>query len=192
MKEKKQDKKQHFKRKRGKGRDYFSVSSLRTYVECPKMYHFRYVLNVKEPEIPEYLHFGSVIHEALAALYEGRDVRRVFMRAISRNKDKVRWYDSYESSRLDGWTLLYYYIKNQYHIEPLEVEKEILVEVKNPFNPKEKLPLKMMAVIDVVDKRDIIIDHKVVTTPFTKDEAERKTQATAYWIAFEEHYVVQE
>ncbi len=50
--------------------EHVSVSSLGTYVRCPKQYEHRYILKTQASHRSSALAFGSAVHEALAAYYE--------------------------------------------------------------------------------------------------------------------------
>ena len=50
--------------------DHVSVSSLTTYLRCPRLFEFRYITRTPPSHRPVNLVFGSAVHSALAAFYE--------------------------------------------------------------------------------------------------------------------------
>jgi len=141
-------------------------------------------MGIPEERIPECMHFGGAIHDGLAALLQKKDMREAFERALRKDMDKVIWRTNFEEALKDGFTLLYHHFKEGYHIQPLEVEKRYTVHLEHPVT-KEKLPLPIMSVMDVIDKREMIIDHKVVSSPIAQKQADVDIQATAYWMVYE-------
>ena len=51
-----------------------SNSSLNTYRTCPKLYYWKYIENLETTERKEALFFGSTMHDALDAVYAGKDL----------------------------------------------------------------------------------------------------------------------
>ena len=50
-------------------RDHVSYSAVRTYLNCPQKFFYKYVLGLPETTVAASLLFGSAFHEALAAYY---------------------------------------------------------------------------------------------------------------------------
>jgi CRISPR/Cas system-associated exonuclease Cas4 (RecB family) len=61
--------------------DHLSWSGLQTYSQCPRKYHYRYILQAPAEFVPASLAFGSAIHAAVQlchqARLEGRDIPAV-------------------------------------------------------------------------------------------------------------------
>lgn len=176
---------------RGKGRSYFSVSSVKLYLKCPNCYALRYVHNVPQSSIPERVHFGSAVHAGLAALYSGQPYKAPFRAALLKDFEKVRL-DSgakpnWDSMFVEGYTLLSVYDQKKYFLgDVVSVEEKVKVSLRHPFTG-EVIPMPMMLSMDVVLKEGIV-DHKVKANAFRPGEMDDDMQKVAYWMAFEELY----
>lgn len=56
-----------------------SNSSLNTYRTCPRLYYWKYIENLETIERKEALFFGSTMHDALDAVYAGKDLEMWLM-----------------------------------------------------------------------------------------------------------------
>ena len=75
----------------------FSPSALKTYIQCPLQFYFKYVARLREQdEISDDIEdstFGTIIHEVMRELYEpyvGRELTSTVLQAIHKNDTAIR------------------------------------------------------------------------------------------------------
>ena len=176
---------------KGRNRSYFSVSSLKAYLKCPRCYYLHYIAGIEVPTISEPMHFGSAIHAGLAQMYRGKPYRPAFMAALNENFDKVRKSDDSVPDKndmmIEGFTLLSVYEQKRYFFgQVIGVEKQAMIKVVHP-DTGEVLPQEMMVRIDLILDNGIV-DHKIKSNAFDLYEASVDIQKVAYWMAYEYIY----
>jgi putative RecB family exonuclease len=152
---------------------YLSVTQLKMYLRCPLQYFFRYVCHLKVPPGSE-LTLGRSVHEAIGDNYRQKitsakdlpfgDVADIF---------STRW----EAEAKETVFLKTYFDEVAPHVQPVQVEREFLVDIK-----QTRLPVK--GYIDLIDNRGNIIDHKTSKRSYPQDAAEKDLQLTAYAMAY--------
>lgn len=168
---------------------HLSVTQLKTYVHCPLQYFLRYVCHLKVPPGSE-VTLGRAVHGAIGDNYRQKvastrdlpfgDITDIF---------STRWEAEAKETAFDkdenpgeikdqGVQLLKsYFDEVAPHVQPLEVEREFLVNIRTT-----KLPLK--GYIDLIDNQGNIIDHKTTKRSYPQDTAEKDLQLTAYAMAY--------
>lgn len=172
---------------------HLSVTQLKMYLRCPLQYFFRYVCGLKVPPTSG-LTLGRTIHEALGENYRQKlqsyedlpieQVTDVFSDYWDREAKETVFANGEKPGKLkdDGIGLLKAYFKDVApNVQPIEVEKEFLIETG-----VTKLPLK--GYIDLIDDEAQIVDHKTTKRSFPTDSAEKDLQLTAYSMAYRTLY----
>lgn len=155
------------------GVNQFSYSQIETYDRCPKLYEYRYLLRVPEPESAA-LSFGSSVHRSLELFYND------FIRGESVNiKTLLNYYRQsflplgYLSKALQertfkhGEQLLSNYFRQYFdaNTQTIATEKRFTLKLKDPQQSKEYL---ITGVIDRLDKKGNsyeIVDYKTGKMP---------------------------
>jgi putative RecB family exonuclease len=172
---------------------HLSVSQLRTYMQCPLQYFFRYVCGVERPPTPELI-LGRTIHETLHDNYRQKieshrdlplsQITDIFSDHWDREVKEAEFQDDENSGHFKDQGIQ---LPTAYHqgvspvVQPIEVEKEFLFDTG-----VTELPLK--GYIDLIDDQHYIIDHKTSKRSFPKDAADRNIQLTAYALAHRKLY----
>lgn len=180
-----------------------SVSQIKTYLRCPRMYALRYVQGEKPAFVPVPLAFGSAIHAALAFTYVSLERTG----AIPKLEGIVQVFkDSWANSssgpvpvKIDGDDVMTDYIEIgaemlaafHGHVASSElpkvadVEKPFLVELRDPATG-EIIEERLAGVIDLVvqgDDRDVIVEHKTSAKRYSEEQMQHDLQAAAYLYA---------
>ena len=76
-----------------------SPTALKTYFKCQRMFHYKYILRLPEPQKDEGLisanHFGSVFHKAAELIYKdfnGRQITQSDLESLSRDDKRLNGY----------------------------------------------------------------------------------------------------
>lgn len=168
---------------------HLSVSQLKMYLRCPLQYKFRYLDGLIIPPRSE-LTLGKSIHGTLEENYRQKikteiDLPLEYITDLfSDTWDKAvvdTIFDEDEKPgkvKDDGIALL-----KSYHkivapkVQPVEVESE--------FNlPIEDEDYTLKGYIDLIDKNDLIIDHKTTKRSMRQDVIDSDLQLTAYSLAY--------
>jgi hypothetical protein len=141
-----------------------SYSDLATFQRCPKKYEYYAIQRLASPDA-EALRYGSLVHEALAALYRGENWRE----HTENLYQTVKWHNDYE----DVQTLVEEYEQHAREVyqdfdnwEVLHVEESFVHEGIG-FTPD--LVVRQRTTGDVW-----VVDHKT-TSRFPEDEWEKVT-----------------
>jgi putative RecB family exonuclease len=165
-----------------------SYSSIQTYLECPKRWHYRYVEKI--PEKPKhFFSFGKSLHSALEFLYKSQlppsledFLRFYYENWINEGYDTAEQEDS--KKREGEGILRKYYEKNVPGFRlPLHTELK--------FGFSEDFLVKGVPVRGVIDRVDAaaggriaILDYKT-GKPFPKSRVQADEQLTLYQLACE-------
>ena len=166
--------------------DKISHSALRCYLDCPKLFYFRYYLKLDLPENPIHLHFGKSLHKALE-LIDHKKPEETFVQEFSDSKisndDKTLYLDL----RDKGQEMLKYYV-SQKDLLFLEIDKKeqmlSFTNVKDPETGKQLKFNRISGVLDFVTKDEIIGDYKTSSHKYTQEEIDASTQPTIYYLLY--------
>lgn len=172
---------------------YLSITQLKMYLRCPLQYFFRYVCGIKTPPTGG-LTLGRTVHETLKQNYRRKmkthsdlplpDVTDIFSHHWEREVKETVFSDGENPGKLkdQGVQLLgAYYQKIAPKVQPIEVEKEFLIDTG-----RTQLPLK--GYIDLIDDERRIIDHKTSKRSLQKEVVDRDIQLSAYAMAYRALY----
>ncbi len=180
---------------------HVSVSSLNTYIRCPKQYEHRYLLKTPETHRPSAMAFGSAIHEALAEYYSSmrNNVTEPSIEKLSDSfrdawKRQLQWDvpvlfgDKESADKLTdtGIDMLNVFLeKATRYPEIVDIEMPFSIEL---FDDKtgEVLP-RLIGVFDAVvrDEKGFyrILEHKTAARRWSADKLAFDPQITAYHVA---------
>jgi putative RecB family exonuclease len=178
--------------------DHVSVSSLGTYLRCPRQYQYRYIDREPPESRGSALPFGSAIHAALAHFYQAlkndqpeptaEELVAFFAEAWThelRSDLPVLFGDneSAESLLATGTAMLrVFHEKAERPHRVVEVEMPFGVELSDPMTG-EVLP-RLVGVFDAVvqdlDGVYRILEHKTAARRWTEDRLRYDHQLTAY------------
>lgn len=147
--------------------DHVSFSQVSMYLRCPRAYYYRYVRGLKIPPKGSMV-LGRSVHFSLeTGLKEKKETavdppldlfQDAFHDAWERNLEEyelIIWEEREEKVKDDGYRLIEKWHKLRLpEIEPKEVEVPIQIEFKNSS-------VKLLEVVDLIDRSGRIIDHKV-------------------------------
>ena len=169
--------------------DHISVTQLKMYLRCPLQYKFRYIDNIIIPP-PSTITLGKTIHKTLEENFSQKiktqkdlplEYLKDFFSDLWDIEAKETQFDKDEKPgkvKDEGINLLTLYHKTHSpKIQPVSVEEEFELEFENS-------PLKLKGYIDLIDKNNTIIDHKVKSRSMTQQDAKQDLQLTAYYLAY--------
>lgn len=160
-----------------------SATSLKTYLDCKRKYYNRYILNIKNHEMPQDFpsehKIGQDIHEALKIVYAQESVfldRKKLQKRIETELEKISGNSTLEEYQLKLWSKkLNSFVENEierFHqgYEVLECEKTLTCKF---------FGMELTGQIDRLDVRDgklYVLDYKSGKYPlFTKKTVENAT-----------------
>jgi len=157
-----------------------TYSALNTFRNCPRKYKLRYVDNLRRPEDPEALAFGTVIHEALRLWYtlpaNGHRLLAVldfldkqFPASDADSRQKAQW--QLARAMMLGYAARY----AEEEFEVLHVEKEFEGEIRNPDTGRLSQTFTIAGKVDgIVRTADelYLIEHKTASS-LTADYLDR-------------------
>lgn len=166
---------------------YLSVSQIRTYLRCPRMYELQYIEGLRSP-LTSFLLLGRSFHKAIetanrAKLEDGEilsveEVQDTFSEAWDREKAEVEWEEGEKEGEIKdnglNMTAFYYEHVGQ-HLRPVMIEQGATIDV-------EGVPVKV--VIDLVEESGLIRDFKTAKRTPSQDEADKSIQLTTYALAY--------
>jgi len=168
---------------------HLSVTQLKMYLRCPLQYFFRYVCGLKIPPAGD-LTLGRTIHQTLHDNYHQKiqshrdlpisDITDIYSDHWEQEAQETVFGKGEKPGKLkdQGVQLLTTYFDSVApHIQPIDVEREFLLQVDGV-----KLPLK--GYIDLIDDQRYIIDHKTSKRNYPEDTAQKDIQLTAYALAY--------
>jgi RecB family exonuclease len=173
--------------------EHISVTQLKMYLRCPLQYFFRYGCGLKVQPTGDML-LGRTVHQAIKDNYRQKlqsyedlplsDMTDIFDYHWEQETKEAEFPLDEDSGKLkdQGIGMI-----KAYHetvsptIQPLEVEREFLIE-----NGNNMLPLK--GYIDLIDDKGTIIDHKTSKKSYPPDSAQKDLQLTAYALAYRQLY----
>lgn len=178
-------------------KDHISVTQVKMFLRCPLQYRFRYMDGLVIPPTSS-LTLGKSIHTALEANYRHKietkhDLpEQTVLDLFSDRWDKSVGETLFEedeqagSVKDDGIRLVTAYHKEiAPQIEPKHVEKEFNLAFDN-------VSYTLKGVIDLVDTKDTIIDHKTAKRSMAPDDVASDLQLTCYALAYRSVFGVQE
>jgi len=157
-----------------------TYSALNTFRNCPRKYKLRYIENLRRPEDPEALAFGSVIHEALRLWYmlpaDSHRLLTVFDFIDSQYPDrganprqKAQWHLA--RAMVTGYAGRY----ADEEFEVLHVEKEFEGQIRNPDTGRLSQTFSIAGKVDGIvriDEELYLIEHKTASS-LTADYLDR-------------------
>lgn len=163
-----------------------SYSSIRDYMRCPKLFYYKYIMNLRIPQKQMELVFGGAVHEALEYVYKGQDPFEVFKRSFDKTKllpEEHELYDQYvqEGQRLlEAYTRDYPRFAAEFKIDPEgESEVKFMDWIIDPIT-KDVLELKLSGRIDRLTTSTQIIEYKTSSKPYVQEDVDVELQASLY------------
>jgi len=169
--------------KEGRGRPpHLSHSQVNRYLVCPEQYRLYYVEGLRPKHPSANLVFGRVVHEALAALFQGgRDPVEIFLekwRAVEEAELDYGTRDSWEKLKETGENLL-----QKFHEEELpKIEQVHAVEERFELDVTS-LDMPVIGIVDLiadVEGERMVVDFKTSGSRYAEHEAEMSDQLTSY------------
>jgi len=170
----------------------FSPSSIGTYIDCPKLFYYRYIAKIELPSKKAPLVLGGAFHEVIQHILEGgKEWEKVFLEKLDINQLQEDEKDEYPKLVEQGNFMIKTFLENQdrldkqYGINHKQCEKWLDLELVNPMNG-EKLPINMHGKIDLITKEDKIIEFKSSKSLWDKKSIEFRLQTILYsWAQFQ-------
>jgi len=169
-----------------------SYSALRTYLSCPLLYWYRYVLKIKLPYKPIQLAFGSALHLALEKKITEPtlDSKKVFLSVFKYEdlffKDTIPYKRRYYRELItNGMRLLNFYFENysEHFNEIKSTEQKFKFILKNPVTGHSSKYVKYITgITDYITKDKIIGDYKTSSKKYKQEEIDESLQPTFYYL----------
>jgi putative RecB family exonuclease len=181
--------------------DHVSVSSITTYLKCPRQWEHRYLLATPPAHVPGVLAFGKAIHAALALFY-GK-LRRCMEEPTVEELGQMfsdRWGqelagdipvllddgDTAGNLKDKALEMLRAFVDKAHRpVRVLGVEESFSVELHYPTSG-HSLPLFvgwLDAVVEVEGGRLLILEHKTAARRYSESKLAHDLQATGYSLA---------
>lgn len=184
---------------------FTSVSQVKTFLRCPRLFELRYVRGLAPAFVPIPLAFGSAFHKALAGHY-----RSIQSSGTPLTLDRLHqlFRDAWTAA-LDGpiplqvdpdedeepaavvdkgvamLTAFHTHAAHEAVPTVVQVEEQFTVDLHDP-DTGELLEEKLLGVMDLVvqeDGRRIVVEHKTAARKFSLDQLRYDFQPTAYAFA---------
>ena len=202
------------------GMEKISPSALMCYVDCPKLFYYKYWLGIQMEQHQRHLAFGNAYHYAIENIYaqyddnfhSGWDAASL---AVAHDAFKSKFHlcdirdeefqdvlkmktnkystkeEMYKDMLRDGLSMIDYYWKNKedllvnHDIDITETEIPMKIEMRNPLNPEEKLPVLLSLRMDAMTRgRKRIIENKTSGSRYDEEETRQKLQGRSYAYAY--------
>jgi len=170
-------------------RDFISVTQLKMYLRCSLQYKFRYIDGLKIPPTGSLL-LGKSVHSALEGNYKQKiDTKQDLPTAQILDLFSDRWEKELKETvfeedekpgqvKDDGVKLVtVYHGQISPTITPKYVEKDFELSFSN-------VSYMLKGYIDLVDNKNVIIDHKTAKRSMSEQDASSDLQLTCYALAY--------
>ena len=183
---------------------HLSFSQIGLYLSCPLAYYFRYKEGLKiRPDSALFL--GSTFHKTVEKNYrqkietkkdlKEKDITDIFSQEFSSGKKQVIWSKDEKPGKIKDYGIN---IVKTYHtqmspsIQPAHVELECDIVFDDIIEQNEKgepisskpYPFTYRAVMDLVDDKETVIDHKVIKNGKSPISVATDLQLTSYSLAY--------
>jgi hypothetical protein len=184
-----------------------SPSMLQEYQACPLLFYYRSWLGLKLEDVQVHFAFGTAIHLAIDALYEGRNedgswtlriagdnaveiFKKNFVYSPQLGVDMVK----YEEMLADGVVIVQEYWDNKEillanGVDPVAFEIPGKDFVCNP-ETKEPLPIPLSYRLDCIGKNHTVVEFKTSSAPYDNFETRARPQSLCYIWAYYHKYGV--
>jgi len=164
----------------GTNRDVLTYSALNCFRNCPRKYKLRYIDQLRRPERPDALAFGSVIHAALEQWYRTVDDEHRLLKVLDLVDDQFpgRAHDPDQKSRWHLARAMFEGYARRYpneDFEIVEIEKEFTAEIRNPDTGWRSQTFIIAGKADGIVRLDgelYLLEHKT-TSAITSDYLDR-------------------
>ena len=180
-----------------------SHSSINSYVKCPALFYYRYILQLRPRKRPLPLVFGSALHKGLE-LYEQKRVDPITVFEKDFKYDEILWetykgeplsdedaLEKFEGEIDNGIRLLEHFLEERenkggklFDYKVLHTEKKF----KRTLDPIKgsKCRIKLLSgVVDVITKDEWIYDYKTSSKKYKQEDVDNplvNMQPTIYYI----------
>jgi len=170
----------------------FSPSMIGTYLDCPKLFYYRYIAKIQLPTKKAPLLLGSAFHEVIQYVLEGgKEPDRIFKEKLDINQLTEEEKEEYPKLVEQGNFMIKTFLDNQdrldkqFGINHKQCEKWLDIELVNPMNG-EKLPINMHGKIDLITKENKIVEWKSASKPWNPKDIGFKLQTILYsWAEYQ-------
>lgn len=165
---------------------YYSISQINAYTQCPKKYEYRYIKKIPASFQGGAMVFGSSTHVALQNNFEQkifsrqdmspRKVVDIFVDNMEKSKDTTEWETDFRKEIDTGKKLLTTYIDtNARPLMPRHVEKKFTITLPNTNRT-------FIGYIDLLCQNNLIIDYKTTSRkPSDFDIRKNSLQLSCYY-----------
>lgn len=180
-----------------------TASMIRDYLSCPKLFYYRYILNLKLPYKPIALVFGGAVHDSIEKFFEGRDPIKYFKdnfkkdeiglsiaeedQACKKGLEPYEYIDLLFKENLEeGPRLLQAFMDGQKYLTKTEKicptgrsEHPFKITYKNPMTG-EVLPILVSGRFDRTTDTDQILEIKTSSKAYTQTKVDEAVQGFIY------------
>lgn len=176
---------------------HVSVSQVKTFMRCPRLYQYRYVLGAEREHVSSNLVFGSAVHAALAAYYvallNGGDIvtEELVQLFVDEWDGEVASLpnlllpDGIDAGQLkdQGIALVRVFLDDVPSVEEvLGVEQPFALDITDPTTG-EVLEEQLVGALDAVvvqDGKRTVLEHKTAARRWSDDQVRWDLQAGVY------------
>lgn len=172
------------------GRKYFSISEIKSALQCGAQHHFRYTLRIRKPS-PAAVAKGIAYDRALQVLYEARmageepALEDAFdaVDAYWSDPGEIDWQDEDpEAARNEvREAVQLYYAEVWPSIRPVAVQDRFEIEF-------EDTDWTFLGFMDLVTEDGVVVDNKLLGRTPAQDDVDRDLQLTAYALGYQQKY----
>lgn len=170
-----------------------SASRIKTYKTCAKQYYYKYIVEKENrPEQDKNIGalLGTSLHKAIELYYKDKSPAiKTFQTTMTETYDQ--WNDNNHTIRGEEWfsksMKLGKTILNEFDWDFWQ-PKELELNFTLPFPTKYKSIVHINGIIDIIDTREWIVDHKSQRKTPTQDEMDNDPQFILYAWAYKELY----
>ena len=164
--------------------DHISHSQISTWLRCPRQWEFRYVRGLKEPPSGALIEGGSY-HSTLEVNFKQKinthedmildDCLDVYSDEWDKRVSREEYIDwgKLRAGQIkdEGASLVSEYMAStSTFVQPVTVEETVVTEIAG---------VRFVCIIDIIDSRKIVIDHKTSARKFSQIDVDMDIQASA-------------
>jgi len=171
----------------------FSPSMMIDYLNCPKLFYYRYIAKIQLPQKKIHLEFGSAVHAAIEDSFDGKDPHKAFTDTFNINNLLPEEHDLFEEytelghEMVTNWIDRLDMIDGIYDIRKGQSELYIRKVLSNPITG-ESFEIPMSGRIDRLTDSKRIIEFKTAGKPWNDADLNFKLQTNLYCLWYWNEY----
>lgn len=167
----------------------FSPSMLIDYLNCPKLFYYRYIAKIQLPQKQIHLLFGESVHAGIEEMYDDNDPLPVFKEKFDKKRlgqDEKDLYDEHIKlgiEMLTNYKKIHNVLNNLYDLNKGKSELYIRRKLRNPLT-NEETDIPISGRIDRITDSTRIIEYKTSKNKWKETDVNYKIQTLLYNLWF--------